>query len=64
MCFFLLNYSELEVLWVSADRLYIQAYDSKHKVVWSCGLGVKFLMVCHCCRSKSSLWVAHLNIQT
>lgn len=44
-------------------ELYIQSCLSQ-KVVWSCGLGVKFLMVCHRCRSKLSLWVAYLNIQT
>lgn len=32
------------------------------KVAWSCGLGLNFLKVCHKCRSKASLWVAHLNI--
>lgn len=67
--FFSKNILNKKVLWESVDQLYIQSCTLKkqrtgQKVVWSRGLGVKFLRVCHRCGSKSSLWVAHLNIQT
>lgn len=54
--FFFLNKQKQNALWMSA------VYPINLKVAWSCGLGLNFLKVCHRCRSKSSLWVAYLNI--
>lgn len=46
----------------SSQRVYpLGELLSQGEVVWSCGLGVKFHTGLSQLRSKSSLWVAHLN---